>query len=168
MSADGVIEIRLAASADLAAINAIYNHYVPRSTCTYQDEPASKAERVLWLREHASPRFPATVAVENGEVVGWASLSPFRTRAAYRHTVENSIYIRHDRHRRGIGRLLLADLIVRARAAGHHTIVAAISADQTASVKLHEAFGFVETGRLREVGYKFDTWLDVVYMQLMV
>jgi phosphinothricin acetyltransferase len=160
------VHVRLAVPSDIPAINAIYNYYVPLSTCTYQDEPTTAGERAEWFRRHDPVRHPVTVAVEDGAVIGWASLSAFRARAAYRFTVENSIYIRHDRHRLGVGRLLLTDLIERARAAGHHTVVAAVSSDQTASIKLHEAFGFVETGRLREVGFKFGRWLDVAYLQL--
>jgi phosphinothricin acetyltransferase len=82
--------------------------------------------------------------------------------------VENSVYVHPEWQRRGIGRALLQDLIVRARALGHHTIIAGISADQTASVALHEGHGFVKAGHLREVGYKFGQWLDVVTYQLLL
>lgn len=161
------IEIRLATHADLDAINAIYNYYVLNSTCTYQTDPSTAAERLDWFDAHG-PRHPVTVAVRANEVVGWASLSKFHARAAYSNTVENSIYIRYDVQRCGIGKALLADCIERAKTIGHHTIIAGISADQIASVKLHEKLGFVNTALLREVGHKFDQWLDVVYMQLML
>jgi phosphinothricin acetyltransferase len=159
--------IRLATESDLSVINAIYNHYVLHSTCTYQTEPETPDARAAWFASHG-PKHPVTVAEVDGEVVGWGSLSPFHRRAAYGRTVENSVYVRHDRHRRGIGRALLLDLIRRATDLGHHTIIAGISADQTASIAMHAAAGFVEVGRLREVGHKFGRWLDVAYLQLML
>ena len=161
------LRIRPATAGDLDAINAIYNHYVTRSTCTYQTELETADARAKWFAEHG-PEHPVIVAVEKGEVVAWASLSPVHSRCAYRHTVEDSIYVRHDARGRGIGSRLLLTLIERARYLGHHTIVAHISADQDASVALHRKHGFAEMGRLREVGLKFDRWLDVVYMQLML
>ena len=161
------IAIRLAAEADLHAINAIYNHYVHHSTCTYQEEPETFEARRAWFAAHG-PRHPVTVAEIDGQVVGWGSLSPYHERAAYRHTVENSVYVAAANHRRGIGRLILADLIDRARAAGHHTIIAGIDGEQRASVALHAAAGFVEVGMFPELGFKFGRWLHVRYMQLML
>ena len=118
--------IRLATEADLSAINEIYNHYVRTSVCTYQETEDTPGDRATWLGAHPPDRFPATVATIDGEVVGFGSLSPFRSRSAYRFTVENAVYVRHDLHRRGIGRLLLADLIERSRAVGHQSIIAVI------------------------------------------
>src|SRR5947208_2649901 len=93
----GGVEIRLAVAADLPAINDIYNYYVEHSTCTYQETPDSLAEREEWLAKHRPDEYPVTVAVDaNGLVVGWGSLSAFRPRSAYRFSVENSVYIRHD------------------------------------------------------------------------
>ena len=161
------LRIRAATKEDLGAINAIYNHYVTQSTCTYQTEPETAEARAKWFAEHGGEH-PVIVAVEGSEIVGWASLSPVHSRCAYRHTVEDSIYVRHDARGRGIGSRLLSTLIERARFLGHHTMVAHISADQEASVTLHRRHGFAEAGRLREVGLKFDRWLDVVYMQLML
>ena len=160
-------QIRPATEADLAAVNAIYNHYVLHSTATYQEEPESLEARRAWFDRHG-PAHPVTVAEVAGAVVGWASLSPFHPRSAYRRTVENSVYIHPVHHRRGIGRALLADLIARATAAGHHTIIAGIDAEQPASVALHAALGFVPVARLNQVGHKFGRWLDVIYMQLML
>nr|ACO70893.1 putative acetyltransferase [uncultured Verrucomicrobiota bacterium] len=159
--------IRLATEADLAAINAIYNHYVEHSTCTYQLAPESEAARLAWFYRHGAAH-PVTVAEAAGEVLGWASLNVFNPREAYARTVENSVYIHHEHHRRGLGRAMLADLIARARALDHHTIIAGISAEQTASIRLHLGFGFEEIGRLRQVGFKHGQWLDVVSMQLML
>jgi phosphinothricin acetyltransferase len=160
---DGLL-IRDAGGDDLEAINAIYNHYVLHSTATYQTAPESMADRLAWFAAHGDAH-PITVAMAGGEVVGWGSLSHFHRRQAYQYTVENSVYVRHDLHRRGIGRAILADLIERARAARHHTIIAGIDGDQAASVALHAAMGFVKVGHLRQVGHKFGRWLDVIYMQ---
>jgi L-amino acid N-acyltransferase len=108
------------------------------------------------------------VGVEDGTVVGWGSLSRFHARAAYARSVENSIYVHHEHHRKGIGRALLEDLIGRARAVGHHTMIAGIDADQAASVALHAAAGFAKAALLNEVGFKFGRWLHVIYMQKML
>jgi len=159
--------IRLATPADLPAINDIYNHYVRCSTCTYQTEPSTLVEREAWFAKQG-PAHPVIVVEVEGEVVGWASISRFHARAAYGRTVENAVYVRHDWHRRGMGSALLADLVERARAAGHHTIIAVIDAGQAASIALHERHGFIHAARLRQVGFKFGRWLDVVYLQRML
>ena len=164
----GDLKIRLAVEADLGAINDIYNYYVTRSTCTYQTEPEGMQDRGRWFAGHSASLHPVTVAEVGGEVVGWGSLSPFHRRTAYRHSVEDSVYVRHDVHRRGIGGMLLGDLISRARGVGHHTIIALIDASQGGSVALHARFGFEKVAHLKEVGHKFGAWLDVVYLQLML
>ena len=156
--------IRSATVADLPAINAIYNHYVMHSTCTYQLEAETAAERLAWFRQHGTEH-PVIVAEREGAVVGWGSLSRFHARAAYQHTVENSVYVRHDLLRQGIGGSLLEELIARAVAAGHHVILAGVDGEQTGSLALHARHGFVEVGRLREVGFKFGRWLDAVYLE---
>ena len=159
--------IRLARIEDLAAINDIYNDFVIQSTSTYPEEAESAESRRAWFDRHG-PAHPITVAELDGRVVGWGALSPFHARSAYRFTVETSVYVDHRHHRRGIGDGLLADLIVRARALDHRTIIAAIDASQEASIAIHARHGFSKAGNLMQVGYKFDRWLDVVYMQLMV
>ena len=160
--------IRVATEADLPAISDIYNYYVLRSTCTYQLEPETLADRQAWFRGHSPDKYPVTVAEENGEIIGWGSLSKFRDRAAYEPTVEASVYIRHDRHRRGIGRRILVDLIERARQIGFHSLIGGASGDQHASIALQETLGFQHVGNFREVGYKFGQRLDVVFLQLML
>jgi L-amino acid N-acyltransferase len=160
--------LRLAAATDLPAINDIYNHYVLCSTCTYQLEPETLEAREAWFAAHSPDKYPVTVAEIEGGVVGWGSLSKFRDRAAYDGSVEASIYIHHDYHRRGLGRALLVDLIVRARAAGFHTLIGGCSADQAASLALQESLGFTRVAHFQEVGYKFGRWLDVIFLQLML
>ena len=161
------MQIRPARASDLAAINAIYNHYVLHSTCTYQVTPETDEARRAWFESHGE-NHPVTVAELDGEVAGWGALNRYHPREAYARTVENSIYIRHDRQRRGLGRALLADQIERARQLGHHTILAGISAEQIASIALHEKFGFQKAAHMRELGWKQGQWLDVIFMQLIL
>jgi len=157
--------IRPAIAADLPAINIIYNHYVLHSTCTYQLTPSTGAERRAWFDQH-SPSHPVMVATgPDGTVVGWASLSPFLSRPAYQFTVEDSVYVHADHLRRGLGRALLANLLRRSDELGYANVIAIISADQEPSIALHRELGFVVAGRLVNVGFKFDRWLDVVFMQ---
>jgi phosphinothricin acetyltransferase len=163
----GELRIRVAEARDLDAINAIYNHCVERSTCTFQVEPVSAAERASWFAEHGEAH-PVTVAEREGEVVGWGALSPHKGRCAYRHTVEPSVYVHQDLLGQGIGRALLGDLIARARAVGHHTMVGGVCSENAASLALCREFGFLEVGHLREVGRKFERWLDVVLVQLQL
>jgi phosphinothricin acetyltransferase len=159
--------IRLATVDDLEAIRTIYNHYVALSTCTFQIEPETPAERLVWFHDR-SANHPVTVAEEGGGVVGWAALSPWKSRCAYAHAAEASVYIHHEHHRRGVGRALLLDLIERARPAGIRTIIGGACSEQTASLKLQAALGFTLVGTFREVGQKFGRKLDVTYMQLLL
>jgi L-amino acid N-acyltransferase len=161
------VTIRPATKSDLAAINDIYNHYVLHSTCTYQEEPEPLAGREQWLHHHGE-RHPVIVAVQNGTVVGWGSLSAYHARSAFRFTVENSIYVHPAHHRKGIGALLLEDLIRRARELDHRAIIAAIDGEQAASVALHAKFGFEQVGHMKTLGFKFGRWLDVIYMELQL
>jgi phosphinothricin acetyltransferase len=159
--------IALAVPSDLPAINAIYNYYVLNSTATYQEVPETLQSREAWFDRHDLAH-PVTVARVGSTMAGWASLSPYHPRSAYRRTVECSVYVESLTHRRGIGRALMEDLITRARSAGHHTIIAGIDAEQAPSLALHDSLGFVRVAHLREVGFKFGRWLDVIYMQLML
>ncbi|HKB05442.1 MAG TPA: GNAT family N-acetyltransferase [Gemmataceae bacterium] len=156
--------VRSAAEADLPAVRDIYNFYVRTSTCTFQLETDSEADRLAWFRAR-SPQHPVTVAEAVGEVVGWGSLSAWKDRAAYNRTVEASVYVRPDQHRRGVGRALLEDLVERARALGHRVVIGGACTEHPASIALQEAVGFVPVGCFRDVGYKFDRWLDVAYLQ---
>ena len=160
-----VPSLRPATLDDLATINAIYNHYVLTSTATYQTAPETEEARQAWFRDRDPIRHPVMIVELESRPVAWGSLSSFGKREAFARTVENSIYIHPDFQRRGLGSLLLQNQIQQATAAGHHAIVAAISGDQPGSLALHAVHGFTETGRLREVGWKFGQWLDLVYLQ---
>jgi phosphinothricin acetyltransferase len=156
--------IRDAEVTDLPAINEIYNHYVRRSTATFHEQPVTAAERDEWWRERAG-RFPVLVAVRGDNVLGWGDLGPHKSRCAYRFTVENSIYLRPEACGQGIGKALLGELLKRGEAAEFHNVLAVIAADQEPSIRLHARAGYREVGRLREVGHKFNRWLDVIIMQ---
>ena len=116
------------------------NYYVTRSTCTFQVEPDTEGEWLAWFQGR-SPAHSATVAEVADEVVGWAALSAWKSRCAYARSVETPVYIRHDLHRRGLGRALMLDLIERAQAAGHHTIIGGACTEQAASLALQSRLG---------------------------
>jgi phosphinothricin acetyltransferase len=156
--------LREARIRDLAAIDRIYDHYVLHSTCTAQLESAGLDARTAWFAEHDA-QHPIVVAEDDGGVLGWGSLSVYDRRGGYGATVEDSVYVDHTVHRRGIGSAILAHLVGRATKLGHHAIIAGIAGDQTASLELHARHGFVPVGRLNEVIRKFGAWIDVVYMQ---
>lgn len=159
--------LRPATTADLPAISAIYNHYVHASTCTFALEPETLAEREAWYAGRTAAH-PVIVAESGGEVVAWASLSAWNKRCGYATSVEWSVYVRDDWHRRGLASAMLTELVRLAKTAGHRTIIGGVSADQTASLELHRRHGFVEVAHFREVGFKFGRWLDVIYLQLML
>ena len=161
------INIRTAIESDLGAMNTIYNHYVRTCTCTYQEDPDSLEERREWFRHH-DDQHPVIVAEIEGQIVGWGSLSKFHPRSAYRRTVEDSIYVHHEHQGRGVGSSLLKELIDRARDEKHRAIIAGIDAEQAGSVALHAKFGFEKVGHLKQVGFKFNRWLDVIYMELLL
>ena len=162
-----LVPIHLATVADAEAINAIYNHYVRHSAATFQVDDETTEERVEELRTRPNDR-PMIVLEDDGEIVGWGALSPFRSRCAYRDTIELTIYVRHDCHRRGYGRVIVRDLIARARSLGYHTILAASCGESVGSIGLLKSLGFSDAGTLREVGCKFGRRLNVVYLQLML
>ena len=159
--------VRLAERRDAEAIRAIYNLEVAESTVTFDLVPRTLDEQVDWINAHSGAH-PAVVADEDGEVVGFGSLSPFKERPAYSPTVEDSVYVRRDRRGQGIGRLLLEDLLRRAVDHGFHTVMARIVGNHEASIALHVTCAFELVGTEREVGRKFGRWLDVVEMQRML
>jgi L-amino acid N-acyltransferase len=161
------ITVRIATLDDAAAIMAIYNVEVEQHLSTFDLVPRTLDEQRSWLAQR-SGAFSAVVAELDGEVVGFAALSPYKERAAYRTTVEDSVYVSRAHPRLGTGRGLLEHIIGLARDSGFHSIVARIETGGTASRGLHEACGFELVGIEREVGRKFNRWLDVAVMQLML
>jgi L-amino acid N-acyltransferase len=161
-----MIVIRPATLADLPSLVDIYNYAVLETTATFDLEAQTVAERQAWFAGHSPDVHPLIVAEEDGTVLGYSGLLPYRTKPAYRHTVELSIYVHPEAQGRGIGKQLMRSIIVRAQEIGHHVIIAGITGGNESSFRLHEQFGFREVGILREVGYKFGKWHDVHFYQL--
>jgi L-amino acid N-acyltransferase YncA len=159
--------LRPAHARDLQAIDDIYNHYVVHSVATMQLEPEPISAREHWFSQHDAAH-PVLVAVEGAEVIGWASLSLYKSRAGYARTVESSVYVRHDRHRRGVGRALMIAILARANQHGHHIVVAGVESEQHGSLALHESLGFARVAHFSEVGYKHGAFRDIVYLQRSV
>ena len=160
-----MLEIRDAHEGDLPAILEIYNDVVATSTAIYRDEPATLDDRQSWFAARKADGQPVLVAVDGRAVVGVATFGGFRPWPGYRYTVEHSVYVRADRRGQGIGRALMDPLIERATALGMHVMIAGIDADNAASIRLHERLGFTKAAHLRQVGFKFGRWLDLVLMQ---
>jgi phosphinothricin acetyltransferase len=164
-----VIEIRRAKREDCPGILEIYNDAVLHTTATYDYQPRSLDHRQGWFDDHQKTGLPIFVAINpERRVVGWSALNRYHDRIGYRFTTENSIYIAAGHRGQGIGKLLLKPLIDTAPDLSIHAIIAAIDADNTASIRLHARFGFETVGRFKRVGYKFNRWLDVVYMELLL
>ena len=159
--------IRHAERRDAADLRDIYNSFVNNSTAIFDLVPRTIDEQVQWIDEHSGGH-PAIVAVNDGRVVGFGSLSTFRDRPAYATTVEDSVYLVDEYQGRGIGQLLLEELIRLAAAHGFHSIIARIVGGNEASVRLHTSCGFAIVGTEHEIGRKFGKWLDVVEMQRML
>lgn len=157
--------IRHATHADLPAIMAIYNDAVANTTAIWNDTLVDLDNRRDWFNARINGGFPVFVAERDGDVLGYASYGTFRAFDGYRHSAELSIYVDTNARGGGIGRLLLAELIAEAQRRNIHVLIAGIEAGNAASIALHETHGFTETGILREVGRKFDTWLDLLFMQ---
>ncbi|MDC7674922.1 GNAT family N-acetyltransferase [Asticcacaulis machinosus] len=165
MSDTGSIIVRKATFADFSAITEIYGHNCLHGTGTFALEPATPQEMMSRWHEIRQMELPYLVAVDNGEVLGYAYASPFRTRPGYRYGIEDSIYIHPDHQGKGIGKLLLSDLIRETTDLGYYMMIAVIGdGKNAASINVHKALGFDETGRLPNAGYKLGRWLDVVFM----
>jgi phosphinothricin acetyltransferase len=157
----------LATRRDAEAIRAIYNPEVLESTVTFDLVARSLEDQLAWLDDHSGGH-PAIVATDGDEVVGFGSLTPYRPRAAYATTVEDSVYVRRDRRGTGVGIALLEELVRLGTAHGFHSVIARIVGNHEASIALHARCGFVSIGIEREIGRKFGRWLDVVLMQRML
>jgi L-amino acid N-acyltransferase len=162
------VRVRDATWTDLPAICGLFNALIPSTTIGWRDELTTEAEQLLWFEEREARGFPTLVADDGGDVVGYCCWSSFRGGdrwPGYRHTVEHTIHVRADHHRRGVGRLLMTTLMARARASEVHVMVAGVDADNRDSIDFHASLGFVEVARMPEVGRKFGRWLDLVLLQ---
>ncbi len=161
------VAVRVATVDDAEAIRGIYNPEVLESTVTFDLVPRSLEEQRAWLQARAGIH-AVLVAEDAGEVVGFASLSPYKERPAYSTSVEDSVYVRRDQQGRGVGKALLAELLEVATSHGFHAAFGRIVGGHDASIRLHRSLGFEIVGTEREVGRKFGRWLDVVVMQKLL
>lgn len=163
------MEIRIAQESDVPYLLDIYNYEVEHGTATFDLNPRTLSERTDWYYAHNIGNHPLIVAVEDGHAVGYASLSPYRTKEAYASSVELSVYVHKDYRKRGIARKLMLRILDMARADERiHTVISVITGGNEASVYLHEELGFLHCGTIREVGVKFGHMLDIENYQMMV
>jgi L-amino acid N-acyltransferase YncA len=159
--------VRPAAPQDLPAIQFIYAHHVLNGLASFEEEAPPLEEMRRRFEEITSRGLPYLVAEEGGEILGYGYCSLYRTRSAYRYTLEDSIYVKHGKQGKGIGKAVLAELIARCTALGYRQIIAVIGDSANAgSIAVHASLGFVRAGNLRSTGYKFGRWVDSVLMQL--
>lgn len=163
----GQIMIRRATEEDVAEILEIYNDAIIHTTATFDVKVQTLEEKKIWFHGY-NDRYPLLVAELDGDVVGYGSLSPFRSKEAYKSTVENSVYVHPKARGKGIAKKLLQATIDEGRKLGYHVIIAGITKGNEKSIQIHEAFGFEYAGCMKEVGYKFDKWLDVYFYQLIL
>ncbi len=162
------IIIRDALLSDLPEMLEIYNDIILNTTAIYDYEPHTLEMRTNWFNDRMQQQLPVIVATGADEIVGFGSFGLFRAWAAYKFSVEHSVYVKNNQRGKGIGKLILQQLIVEAENRNFHTMLAGIDASNDASIRLHEQLGFKEVGHFKEVGYKFDRWLDLKFHQLIL
>lgn len=161
-----LIVLRDATASDLPTVQRLYAHHVLHGLASFDEEPPDLPEMIRRHRDIVARGLPFVVAELDGRIAGFAYAAPYRLRTAYRYAVEDSVYVAPDAMGRGIGRSALAEVIRRTTALGYRQMVAVIGDSANhASIRLHEAAGFVHAGRLRSVGFKFGRWVDSVLMQ---
>jgi L-amino acid N-acyltransferase len=163
-----MINVRKVTEDDLPDMLVIYNDIIKNTTAVYDYTPHTFDMRRQWFVGKTENGFPVFVAEDAGKVVGFSSIGPFRNWAAYKYSVENSIYVSADHRGKGIGKLLLRPLITAAADMNMHTIIASIDDTNIPSLRLHANFGFEEVAHFKQVGYKFGRWLDLKFLQLIL
>ena len=157
--------IRIASASDATSIVAIYNHYIKTTCISFEQEEVSEETMTERISE-VNAKLAWYVAEKNDQIVGYAYATPWRTRSAYRFSVETSVYIAHQYVGQGLGKQLYQVLLDDLRQRNVHTVIGGIAQPNPASVALHEKLGFEKVAHFKEVGYKFDQWIDVAYWQL--
>ena len=161
------IQIRKAEDSDVGAITEIYAHHVLHGTGSFEIDPPDAREMARRMADIVSRSLPYLVAENDNNIIGYAYATPYRPRFAYRFTLEDSVYVHHEHSGRGVGAALLEELIRRCKDWGGRQLVAVIGDSQNkASVRVHEKLGFQHSGVLHGVGFKFNRWIDTVFMQL--
>jgi L-amino acid N-acyltransferase len=160
--------IRPANFNDLPAITEIYKDVILNTTAVCAYEPYTLENRQAWYEDRVNHGFPVFVAECSHQVIGFSTYGTFRAAPAYLHSVENTIHVHPEFRGQGVGQRLMPPIIEAAKKQKMHTMIAGIDADNTGSIKFHQKFGFVQVAHFKEVGYKFNRWLDLVFMQLML
>lgn len=160
--------IRDAVLSDVNAILEIVNHEIKTSTVLYDYNERTLAFQQQWFLKKQADGLPVIVAEEEGKVLAFGTFGIFRPWDAYQYSVEHSIYVHKDARGKGVGKLLMAELIRLAKEMGFHTMIAGVDASNANSILFHEKFGFKEVGTFKEVGFKFNNWLDLTFMQLLI
>ena len=163
-----MITIRNATENDIPQMLDIYNEIIENTTAIFQYDLHTIEMRKEWFTKKQEENFPVFIAEENNFIIGFSTFGQFRNWQAYKYSVENSVYVKAGQRGKGIGKLLLQPLIDAAKEMKLHTIIAGIVADNEASISLHKQFGFVEAAHFKEVGFKFNKWLDLKFLQLML
>lgn len=164
---DGSLQVRAATAADAAAIADIYNYYVANTVVTFEEAPVSATDMSARIAEVQGTGLPWLVGVKDG-VVGYCYATRWKSRSAYRHSVETTIYLANGVAGRGMGRVLYSAMLPILRAAGIHAVIGGVALPNAASVALHEKLGFEQVARFRQVGLKHGHWVDVAYWQLIL
>ena len=162
------MQIRDAVQDDLEQITSIYNEVLTHSTAIYNDRSATVEERISWWRSRTAQGYPVLVATDNEHIAGFATFGDFRAWTGYRFTVEGTVHIHSGSRGQGVGTGLLKAILARALALGKHVMIAGVDSENTASLRFLERSGFERVGHLREVGYKFDRFLDLVFLQYWI
>lgn len=162
------MQIRDALQSDFEQITAIYNEVLTNSTAIYNERPATVEERISWWRSRAAQSYPVLVAADGTHIAGFGSFGDFRAWPGYRFTVEGTVHIHAGSRGQGVGTELLHAILARAKSAGKHVMIAGVDSENAASLRFLERFGFERAGQLREVGYKFDRFLDLVFLQYWI
>jgi phosphinothricin acetyltransferase len=163
-----MVAVRNANENDVHALLEIYNEIIVNTTAVYQYVPQTLQMRKEWFDLKQQHGFPVFVAEENNEILGFSTIGPFRQWQAYKYSVENSVYVACDKRGKGIGKILMQPIIDAATQMDMHTIIAGIDATNEVSIQLHKKFGFQEVAHVKQVGYKFNKWLDLKFLQLIL
>lgn len=162
------IKIRPAVFSDIDTILEIVNHQILHSTSNYDYEPHDFETQKLWFDEKQAQGLPIIVAEYENAPIGYATYGSFRHKEGYKHTVEHSVYVAEEFIGKGAGKLLLAELIKLAKEEGYHTMIGVIDSENQGSIVFHQKYGFEIAGTIKESGYKFDRWLNSVFLQLIL
>ncbi|WP_179194794.1 GNAT family N-acetyltransferase [Bacillus sp. EAC] len=161
------MNISIATQEDVKEIVTIYNDAILNTTATFDTKTKTLDEMLQWFDKH-SDLYPVIVSKENGVVTGYCSLTQFKEKDAYKHTVELSVYIHPEHRRKGLAKALMVEMIKVAKELGHHTIISCITSGNEVSERLHEKLSFEKVGHFYKTGQKFNQWLDIVYYQIML